>query len=208
MNIRSAQKSPLKDTIGNTLRSDHRMMRLGLRLIIICQIVLLTFGCHYRAAETTTQGTPAKKTSTAASGSSATASGSSTAAVSQKPADASFEAERDSQNSKIPATISKEDAPSSIEAVAVFYAKRYKGRKTTSGQRYNPKLLTAAHYYLPLGKQVKIVNLSNQKSVVVTVNDRCKDHGYELIDLSREAARQLGYLHLGKARVRIMPLEN
>lgn len=90
-----------------------------------------------------------------------------------------------------------------MEGTARFYAKRYEGRRTTSGEIYRAKKLTAAHPTLPLGTRVKVVNLENDKSVVVKINDRCLEHEDVFIDLSREAARQLGFIRQGKARVRI-----
>lgn len=96
--------------------------------------------------------------------------------------------------------------PEGIVAKAVYYKNSYNGKKTSSGAIYNPKKLTAAHPSIPLGTRVKIINLANSRSVVVTVNDRCRNHGYEIIDLSREAARQLDFLDNGTARVRIIPI--
>ena len=93
--------------------------------------------------------------------------------------------------------------PGGVEGTARFYAKRYEGRRTTSGEIYRAKKLTAAHPTLPLGTRVKVVNLENNKSVVVKINDRCLEHEDVFIDLSREAARQLGFIRQGKARVRI-----
>ncbi len=93
--------------------------------------------------------------------------------------------------------------PGGVEGTARFYAKRYEGRRTTSGEIYRAKKLTAAHPTLPLGTRVKVVNLENDKSVVVKINDRCLEHEDVFIDLSREAARQLGFIRQGKARVRI-----
>ena len=55
---------------------------------------------------------------------------------------------------------------------ASYYAKHFTGHKTASGERYDPNALTAAHRTLPLGTQVRVVNPKNDKSVVVTVNDR------------------------------------
>jgi rare lipoprotein A len=52
-----------------------------------------------------------------------------------------------------------------------------------------------------------VVNIANNRSVVVTVNDRCRKHSFEFIDLSQAAARQLGFLGKGMARVRIIPVE-
>ncbi|MFA5181049.1 MAG: septal ring lytic transglycosylase RlpA family protein [Syntrophales bacterium] len=101
----------------------------------------------------------------------------------------------------------EEKEPEGIEGKAYYYAKRYNNRRTSSGTRYNPRKLTAAHPDIPLGTRVKVVNLANDRSVVVTVNDRCRRHSFEFIDLSQAAARQLGFLGKGMARVRITPLE-
>ena len=93
------------------------------------------------------------------------------------------------------------------KGIATYYAARYKGRRTSSGDRYNPAKLTAAHNDLPLGTKVKVTNLENNQEVVVTVNDRCKKRKTRLIDLSRAAARKLGFLGQGKTRVMITALE-
>ncbi|RII28782.1 MAG: septal ring lytic transglycosylase RlpA family lipoprotein [Geobacter sp.] len=90
--------------------------------------------------------------------------------------------------------------------VASYYARRYNGRRTNSGARYNPEKLTAAHQDLPHGTRVKVINLANDKEVVVTVNDRCRKRSKPFIDLSRAAARELGFLGKGTARVRIIVL--
>jgi rare lipoprotein A len=93
------------------------------------------------------------------------------------------------------------------EGIASYYAKRYNGRRTNSGQRYNPQKLTAAHASLPLGTKVRVVNLANSREVIVTVNDRCRKRSHPFIDLSRAAAKQLGFFGRGTARVRIIPLD-
>ena len=104
------------------------------------------------------------------------------------------------------ATIQKKaDKPAGVLGVATYYAKKYNGKKTRSGHRYDPQGLTAAHPTLPLGTKVKVVNLSNYKAVVVTVNDRCRKRGNPFIDLSRAAAERLGFLGKGHTRVRIIP---
>lgn len=99
------------------------------------------------------------------------------------------------------------EKPKGTLGKAHYYKKSFHKRRTSSGAIYNPQKLTAAHPTLPLGSRVKVVNLANQKSVVVTVNDRCRKHGVELIDLSHAAARELGFLSQGSAQVRILPLE-
>jgi len=94
-----------------------------------------------------------------------------------------------------------------IDGIASYYAKRYNGRRTNSGHRYDPKKLTAAHPSLPHGTRVRVVNLANDKEVIVTVNDRCRPRKFPFIDLSRAAAKQLGFLGKGIAKVRIIPLD-
>ncbi|MBN1365316.1 MAG: septal ring lytic transglycosylase RlpA family protein [Syntrophaceae bacterium] len=89
------------------------------------------------------------------------------------------------------------------KGVARYYAKHYNGKRTASGEIYNSKKLTAAHPTLPLGTKVKVVNLRNKKSVIVKINDRCDEHEDVFIDLSRQAARELGMIRKGKANVRI-----
>ena len=95
-----------------------------------------------------------------------------------------------------------------IAGIASYYAHRLQGRKTTSGVRYDPEKLTAAHPTLPLGTKVRVANLENNKEVVVTINDRCRKRSHPFIDLSRAAARKLGFLGKGKARVTIAKLED
>jgi rare lipoprotein A len=94
--------------------------------------------------------------------------------------------------------------PEGVVGKAVYYAKRYNGRRTSSGEIYDPRKLTAAHPTLPHGTRVKVLNLANNRSVVVTVNDRCRKRSFEFIDLSRAAARELGFLGKGTAMVRII----
>lgn len=90
---------------------------------------------------------------------------------------------------------------------ATYYARRYQNRRTSSGERHDEKRLTAAHGSLPLGTKVRVINLANRKEVVVTINDRCRPRSLPFIDLSRSAAKKLGFLGKGSARVRIIPLD-
>jgi rare lipoprotein A len=98
------------------------------------------------------------------------------------------------------------ESSSGMEGIASYYAKRYHGRRTSSGVRYHPEKLTAASAELPLGSRVKVQNLANGKETVVTVNDRCRKRKTPFIDLSRAAARKLGFLGKGIARVKIFLL--
>src|SRR5699024_4189089 len=85
---------------------------------------------------------------------------------------------------------------------ASYYGPRFAGRLTASGQRFNPKLLTAAHRSLPFGTRVRVTNLNNGKQAVVRINDRGPFVAARIIDLSRHAARLLGMLKSGVAPVR------
>jgi len=68
--------------------------------------------------------------------------------------------------------------------------------------------LTAAHPTLPLGTLVRVTNLANNKSVVVRINDRGPFKKNRIIDVSYEAARQLGFLNDGTALVKIEVIES
>jgi rare lipoprotein A len=89
--------------------------------------------------------------------------------------------------------------------VASYYAHKYHGKKTSSGERYNMHALTAAHRTLPFGSTVKVTHLQNNRSVVVRVNDRGPFTKGRIIDLSLEAARRLQMVSSGTARVRVEP---
>ncbi len=105
-----------------------------------------------------------------------------------------------------PPSIGQEEG--AVEGIAFYYHRRYYRQRTSSGERYDPHKLTAAHPTLPLGSKVKVVNLANDRSVVVRVNDRCRRQSYELIDVSQAAAQKLGFYGKGRARVRIVPLSS
>lgn len=101
---------------------------------------------------------------------------------------------------------SNPEATEGWEAQAVYYAKKFKGRKTYSGDIFDNTGMTAAHASLPLGTQVKVINIANNRSVIVTINDRCGKRSREIIDLTRAAAEELGFLGKGTAKVIIIPL--
>lgn len=86
--------------------------------------------------------------------------------------------------------------------VASYYSSRFNGRRTASGERFDPSAMTAAHMTLPLGTRVRITNLKNGQSVVVRINDRggFRRHG-RILDLSPAAARALSMTGAGVARV-------
>lgn len=89
---------------------------------------------------------------------------------------------------------------------ASWYGPGFAGKKTASGERYNPKELTAAHKSLPFGTEVQVTNLDNHKSVIVTINDRGPFVRGRIIDLSKGAAKKLGVYATGTAEVELAVL--
>ncbi len=94
----------------------------------------------------------------------------------------------------------------SVEGFASYYASRFDGQRTTSGHRYNPDKMTAAHESLPLGTVVRVVNPASKQEVSVTITDRCASKSFHFIDLSRAAAKKIGLWGKGKIKVVIIPL--
>lgn len=84
---------------------------------------------------------------------------------------------------------------------ASFYGNELAGDRTASGERFDPERLTAAHRTLPLGSRVRVTNARTGDSVIVRINDRGPFHGNRVIDLSLGAARQIGLIRSGTARV-------
>ncbi|WP_035759884.1 septal ring lytic transglycosylase RlpA family protein [Flavobacterium tegetincola] len=74
---------------------------------------------------------------------------------------------------------------------ASYYADKFNGRKTASGERFSNRKLTAAHRKLAFGTKLKVTNVANKKSVIVTVNDRGPFIKSRDIDLSKEAFMQI-----------------
>ncbi len=89
-----------------------------------------------------------------------------------------------------------------LEGKAAYYSNRFNGRKTASGQRFNNAAMTTAHNTLPFGTRVKVTNTKNNKSVVVRVNDRGPSTPGRVFDLTRAAAKKLGYVRAGLADVK------
>lgn len=94
------------------------------------------------------------------------------------------------------------------EGVASWYGPGFQGRKTASGKRFNTNKLTAAHRTLPFGTKVLVTNLSNEKTVEVEINDRGPAKKTKrLIDLSKAAAKKLGFASAGVTKVRVEVVE-
>ncbi len=86
---------------------------------------------------------------------------------------------------------------------ASYYSDKFDGRKTASGVIFRQNKLTAAHRSLPFGTRVKVKNLSNGKTVKVTINDRGPFVQGRTIDLSKKAAKKIGILQQGVAQVQM-----
>jgi rare lipoprotein A len=91
--------------------------------------------------------------------------------------------------------------------VASFYGHEFHGRRTASGARYDQRALTCAHPTAPFGTRLRVTDLETGRSVVVTVNDRGPYAPGRVIDLSLAAARHLGMVQRGLARVRVERLD-
>lgn len=89
---------------------------------------------------------------------------------------------------------------------ASWYGRNHHGKRTASGERFNQNSLTAAHRTLPFGTELRVTNLSNDRSVIVRVNDRGPYGRGRIIDVSRQAAEALGMVNTGTARVRLESL--
>lgn len=87
-----------------------------------------------------------------------------------------------------------------------WYGKQFQGKLTANGERYNMYDFTAAHRTFPFNSMVKVTNLKNGRSVIVRVNDRGPYHGGRIIDLSYLAAKKLGYVKKGVAKLKIQLL--
>ena len=86
---------------------------------------------------------------------------------------------------------------------ASFYADKFEGIATASGEKYKHNKLTGAHKTLPFGTKVRVTNIANDKSVEVTINDRGPYVEGRVIDLSRAAAEELGFTSMGLADVKL-----
>jgi rare lipoprotein A len=89
------------------------------------------------------------------------------------------------------------------QGTASYYGNELAGRRTSSGERFNPNDLTAAHRTLPLGTKLRVTNVANGRSVIVRVNDRGPFVGRRLIDVSLGAAREIQMVRTGTAQVRL-----
>ncbi|PWT71058.1 MAG: septal ring lytic transglycosylase RlpA family lipoprotein [Bacteroidetes bacterium] len=86
---------------------------------------------------------------------------------------------------------------------ASFYSNKFEGKKTANGEIFSQKNMTAASNIVSLNTYVKVTNLHNKRSAIVKVTDRMHPKNKRLIDLSRAAAKQLGYTGRGLTKVKV-----
>ena len=86
---------------------------------------------------------------------------------------------------------------------ASFYADKFEGNPTASGEKYRHNKLTAAHKSLPFGTKVRVTNLANNESVEVVINDRGPYVENRIIDLSKSAAEKLDFVNQGLSDVKL-----
>ncbi|MFN8114782.1 MAG: septal ring lytic transglycosylase RlpA family protein [Bacteroidia bacterium] len=108
-------------------------------------------------------------------------------------------------------TISAQDTLSTenkTTGTASFYAKKFNGRKTSSGEKFSSDSLTAAHKKLKFGTYVLVRNLKNDSTVIVKINDRLPQKSKRSIDLTLRAAKQLNFVKSGLTKVEITVLDS
>jgi rare lipoprotein A len=80
----------------------------------------------------------------------------------------------------------------------------FAGRRTASGEKFNPRAMTAAHRTLPFGRRVRVTNSRNGRSIIVRINDRGPFVKGRAIDLSSGAARAIGMARTADVRIEVI----
>ena len=88
-----------------------------------------------------------------------------------------------------------------LKGISSYYGKKFHGRKTANGETFNMYDLTAAHKTLPFGTVLEVENLSNNKKVVVRINDRGPFIRNRILDLSYAAAEKIDMIKSGTAEI-------
>ena len=104
-------------------------------------------------------------------------------------------------------TVMKSSSGYRERGVASWYGKKFHGRSTSNGERYDMYKMTAAHKTLPLPTNVRVTNLNNGRSVILRVNDRGPFVKNRLIDLSYAAAKELDIIRDGTGFVEVVALD-
>ena len=119
---------------------------------------------------------------------------------------ASFGQKKKTTDSKAGSTQNK-SSKRILYGQASYYAAKFEGRKTATGEIFRHSKYTAACNQLPLGTWIKVTNLKNGRSIVVRTNDRLHSKTTRIVDLSRTGAQKLGYIKSGLTRVKIEVLD-
>lgn len=90
-----------------------------------------------------------------------------------------------------------------LQGIASYYGSKFHQKKTASGERFDMYSLTAAHRTLPFNTRIKVTNMENKKSVIVRINDRGPFKKGRVVDLSYKAAKKIGLIKKGTAKVQI-----
>jgi len=110
-------------------------------------------------------------------------------------------------NRSEPSEYAGRSAVLTVEGVASYYAHDFHGRQTANGESYDMYAMTAAHKSFPFNTIIRVQNLTNDKNVIVRINDRGPFVEGRIIDLSLGAARRIDMIESGTARVRLEVLE-
>lgn len=110
--------------------------------------------------------------------------------------------------STAPSNINNQQRDVAEQGKASFYADKYHGRTTASGERFSQQAATAAHLKLPFGTRVKVTNIANNKSVVVRINDRGPYIRGRIIDLSKAMFKKIADPKVGVIDVSVTVIDN
>lgn len=110
--------------------------------------------------------------------------------------------------STAPSNINNQQRDVAEQGKASFYADKYHGRTTASGERFNQQAATAAHLKLPFGTRVNVTNIANNRSVVVRINDRGPYIRGRIIDLSKAMFEKIADSKVGVIDVTVTVIDN
>jgi len=110
--------------------------------------------------------------------------------------------------SALPSNINNQQRDVAEQGKASFYADKYHGRTTASGERFSQQAATAAHLKLPFGTRVNVTNIANNKSVVVRINDRGPYIRGRIIDLSKAMFKKIADSSAGVIDVSVTVIDN
>ena len=110
--------------------------------------------------------------------------------------------------SNAPGNINNQQRDVAEQGKASFYADKYHGRTTASGERFSQQAATAAHLKLPFGTRVNVTNIANNKSVVVRINDRGPYIRGRIIDLSKAMFKKIADPKVGVIDVSVTVIDN